>query len=100
MKGIFRGCFEWLQAGCGRGIFSEAASNGTADTFQVLHSVPRPSLMEAGEGSSKRVASDAKSPAGRRFFLVTFFLRAQKKSDSPRGENLPGRAKKLGPHGP
>jgi len=52
--------------------------------------------MGAEEESPKRVASEAKSPAGRRFFLVTFFLRAQKKSDSPRGENLPGGRKKPG----
>jgi hypothetical protein len=52
--------------------------------------------METSEESPKRVASEAKSPAGRRFFLVTFFLRAQKKSDSPRGENLPGGRKKPG----
>jgi len=35
------------------------ATKGTADMLQVSHSVPRPSLMEAGEGSPKRVASEA-----------------------------------------
>jgi len=71
--------------------------------------------MGAEEGSPKRVASEAKSPAGRRFFLVTFLPPgglggrgtaaprggfavpcAQKKSDSPRGENLPGGRKSAG----
>ena len=91
VKGIFRGCFEWLQEGCKRGIFSEAASNGTADTPQVLHVAPRPSLMETGEESSKRVASEAKAPQGhRREPFLRNFLGEQKvprrRQNAPMGE--------------
>gem|GEM_PF-1437073 len=79
MKGVFRGCFEWLQEGCEQGIFSEVASNDTADTPQILHSVPRPSLMGAEEESPKRVASEAKAPQGhRREPFLRNFLGEQK----------------------
>jgi len=119
VKGVFRGCFEWPQEGCGRGIFSEVASNGTADTLHILHSVPRPSLMETSEENSKRVASEAKAPQGHRRepFLRNFLgeqkvprrrqnaRRARKpgpqaqKEQRPKGEKNPFQ-KGPGPHGP
>ena len=95
VKGVFRGCFEWLQEGCGRGIFSEVASNGTADTPQILHVVPRPSLVGAEEESPKRVASEAKAPQGhRREPFLRNFLGEQK---VPRRRQDARRAKKPGP---
>ena len=74
------------------------ATKSTADTPQVSHSVPRPSLMGAEEESPKRVASEAKAPQShRREPFLRNFLGEQK---VPRRRQNARRAKKLGPHGP
>ena len=71
------------------------ASNGIADTPQVLHSVSRPSLMGAEEGSPKRGASEAKAPQGhRREPFLRNFLGEQK---VPRRRQNARRAEKPGP---
>ena len=74
------------------------ASNGTADTLQVLHSVPRPSLMGAEEESPKRVASEAKSPAGPPEGAVFEELFGRAKSSPPEAECPKGeKARAAGP---
>ena len=98
VKGVFRGCFEWPQEGCGRGVFFEAASNGTADTLQVLHSVPQPSLVGAEEESPKRGASEAKGPAGPPEGAVFEELFGRAKSSPPEAKCPKGeKARAAGP---
>jgi len=74
------------------------ASNGTADTPQVLHSAPRPSLEGAKEESPKRVASDAQSPAGPPEGAVFGGLFGRAKSSPPEAECPEGeKARAAGP---
>ena len=62
---------------------------------EFCYGVPRPSLMETSEESSKRVASEAKAPQGhRREPFLRNFLGEQK---VPRRRQNARRAKKRGP---